>query len=214
MKLTRACLRMIILEQLSMVRRNHSGWQGWVSEDEEEPEDEDEESPEMISETGELISFSTEKRKREDDGSGSLSSYPDGMRIVVDDPEYFQEYGEPAYDIVGDTEFFPNKNIDRNNMQEGDAENAILNAARSLQSMGIPLSTKVGIIENAGGYFAPDVFGTLKDALSGAGPNTYRWGKPEEDHYFEVLYVDKSAAGKDDIEEWHVPFISLGSVLV
>jgi len=36
MKLTRNSLRQIILEQLSMVKRNHSGWQGWVSEDDED----------------------------------------------------------------------------------------------------------------------------------------------------------------------------------
>jgi|6_EtaG_2_1085325.scaffolds.fasta_scaffold13792_7 hypothetical protein len=41
MKLTREGLRLIILEQLSMVRKNHSGWQGWVSEDVDDEEEEE-----------------------------------------------------------------------------------------------------------------------------------------------------------------------------
>ena len=45
MKLSRHGLRLIILEQLRMVRKNHSGWQGWISEDEEDiAQEEDPES--------------------------------------------------------------------------------------------------------------------------------------------------------------------------
>ena len=174
----------------------------------------------IFEQMGELIDFSAERQRRMDDGSGSLIGGPPGMRHVVRDLEYESEHGYPDKDIVGDVELIPNPPLghpdhnDPYNMSFGDPEKAIINAARALMEMGVPLSTRVGIIEDGGGYFWTNSFGTLKDALSGAGPNSFRWHSVDQDHNFEILYVDVSAGGIEDIGEGDVPFISLGSVLV
>jgi hypothetical protein len=177
----------------------------------------------IFEQMGELIDFSVERQKRMGDGSGDLTGGPSFMRHVVRDFKYEREYDYPALDTVGDVVLNPNPPLGHpdhiSRYPEGfdDPNRAIKRAARALQELGVPMSTKVGIVENEGGYlFATEntMIGTLKDALSGVTPESVRWQSPGEAHDFEILYFDVSVGGMDGIKEGVVPFISLGSVLV
>jgi len=224
MKITKRRLRRIIREELSRVIEGDV--LQWNPHGIKSPVEVQPRYPDVIGgmssvvpPEGELVDFSAERQRRGDDGSGELVGPPPGMRRVVRDFEYEKEHGYPEKDIVGDIELNPNpplghpNHIDPYEMNFRDPGMAIFNAASALAEMGIPMSTKVGVIEDGGGYFHTVMFGTLKDALNGVVPHG-RWQESDQEHNFEILYVDESAGGIESIEEAHVPFISLGSVLV
>jgi len=148
-----------------------------------------------------------------------LSSPPPGMRAVVDDPVYFKEYGERAKDIVGDTILNPNRHIPRwdskeNPMNLSDPKEALINAANALSNLGVPPGTYLGIIEDGGGFYQPAIIGKLSDALQGRFDYVPgRWYDINHEHDYEIMYIDESAAGIEDIGE-ETPFISLGRVMV
>jgi hypothetical protein len=175
----------------------------------------------IIREMGELIDFSVERQKRVGGGSGELAGGPPEMQHVVRDYDYEKQYGgELTTAIVGSSVLNPNPplghpdHISRYPESYDDPSKALMRAARSLQEIGVPLSTKVGILEDSGGYFQPSIIGTLKDALSGATPQSFRWQSIDEDHNYEIMYFDVSSGGIDDIRQEMVPFISLGRVFV
>ena len=175
----------------------------------------------ILREMGELIDFSVERQKRMGNGSGDLTGGPPEMQHVVRDFEYKREHdGVLTTKIVGSSVLNPNpplghpEHISRYPENYDDPAKALMRAARALQEIGIPISTKVGIIENHGGDFQPSIIGTLKDALSGATPESFRWYSIDEDHNYEIMYFDVSTGGIDSIRQEVVPFISLGSIVV
>lgn len=174
----------------------------------------------ILREMGELIDFSVERQKRMGDGSGDLTGGPLDMRHVVRDYDYERQYGNLSTKVVGSSVLNPNpvlghpEHISRYPDTYEDPARAIDRAARTLQDLGIPLSTKVGIVEDNGGYFQPSIIGTLKDALSGATPQSFRWHSIDEDHDYEIMYFDASSGDIDGIRKEMVPFISLGRVFV
>ena len=228
MKITRKNLKRLIREELSRVLEGDV--LQWNPHGIKSPVEAQPRYPDVIGgmssvtpQEGELVDFSVARFGRDGDGSGSLVGGPPGMRHVVRDYEYEREFNYPANATVGDVQLNPNPplghpdHISRYPESYDDPAKSIVRAARALKEMGIPLSTKVGIVENEGGHLMAEerlMIGTLKDALSGVTPESVRWQSPDEVHDFEILYFDVSAGGIDGVLEEVVPFISLGSVIV
>jgi len=174
----------------------------------------------ILREMGELIDFSVERQKRMGDGSGDLTGGPSEMRHAIRDYDYERQHDDLTIKIVGSSVLNPNpplghpEHISRYPERYDDPARALTRAARALQEIGIPLSTKVGIVEDGGGYFQPSIIGTLKDALSGASSQSFRWHSVDDDHDYEIVYFDTSSGDIDGIRQEMVPFISLGRVFV